>query len=81
MVRAAELLEQVALPVEQLGGRSGEPVLGAHVDADEIAFGPLRDPGRPADEPLTVRGAGEGDEHPLPGLPGPVDSVPGAVLG
>ena len=81
MIGAAQLLDELPLFREPLRGGSGEPVLRAHVDCDEIAVRALRDAGGPAHEPIAVRGSGQGHEHALSRLPRLVDPVPLAVLG
>ena len=75
VVRAAQFLDEEALPPEQRRRRSGEAVLGDHVDCHEVALRALCDPRRAPDEALAVRRAGQRDEDPLSGLPGVVDSV------
>ena len=75
VVGAAELLDEVALALEQGGGRRCEPVLGPHVDGDQVALQALGDAGGAAHEPLAVRRAGQRHQDTLAGFPGPVDAV------
>ena len=83
-VLAAQFLDQPALGGDPLlrrlvaGGQAG---IGDHVDADQLALGPLRDPRGPADEVIGPRRARQGDDHPLARLPRPGDAVTVAVLG
>jgi hypothetical protein len=81
VIDAAELLDELALLLEQLRRGRDQPVLGDDVDGDEVALRALRDPAGAADEPLAVARAGEGDEHALARLPGLLDPVPSPVLG
>ena len=69
VVRAAELVEELALLGEERRARRREPVLRDDVDADELALRALGDPCGAADEPLAVGRAGERDEDPLARLP------------
>ena len=80
VIRAAELRHEHTLLTEQLGRGSGEAVLRNHMDGDEIALRTLCDPRGPADEPLTVRGAREGDHDPLARFPRLRDAVLAPVL-
>ena len=81
VVRPAELLEELALLLEQRGARRGEAVLGDHVHADEVAFRALRDPRRAPDEPLAVGGSRQRDEDALARLPRLGDAVLRPVVG
>ncbi len=65
----AQLLQQDAAVFEQLLIGAGQPVGAADVDADQLGVGAGRQAGAPADEALAAGRAGEGDHHPLPGLP------------
>ena len=56
------------------------PSSAADVDAEQLAVGPLGDAGRPADQVLAARRAGERDDDPLARLPRLGDAVPLAVL-
>jgi len=80
VVRAAELVDEEALALEERGRGCGEPILRDDVDGHELAFRTLRDSRSASDEPLAVRRAGESDEDPLARLPRLVDAVAGAVL-
>ena len=75
VVRPAELLEELALLLEQRCRRRGEPVLRDHVHAHEVALRALRNPRRASDETLAVGGTGERDEDALARLPRLVDPV------
>src|SRR5581483_10774217 len=66
-------------PVQEVGGRAVQPVLGMDVDADEIGLRPGGQAGRPPDQGLTAGGAADGNHDPLPGLPRPVEAVAGPV--
>ena len=80
VVAAAELVDQVALALEKLGGGRRETVLRDHVHSDELAVHAVRHPRRPPDEPLAVGRPGQRDEHPLAGLPRLLDPVALSVL-
>ncbi len=81
VIRAAELLHQLALPLEELRRGRRQAVLRNHVDGDELALRPLCDAGSAADDALAVGRTGERDDHALTRLPGLHDPVPRAVLG
>src|SRR5262249_4630874 len=81
VVAAAEALHQGPLP-GQVGrvAAGGQPVAAGHVYRQQIrALAARRDPGRPPDQRVTLRAAGQRPHHPLPGLPGGGDAVFGAV--
>ena len=80
VVRAAELVEQLALLLEQGGAGRRKAVLRDHVDADEVALRALRNPCGAADQALTVGRAGQRDEDTLAGLPRVGDPVPRPVV-
>ncbi len=74
-VAPPELVEQAALCQELRSGPGGEAVRGDHVDADQPSVQPPGDARGTAHELLTSRSAGDGDHHPLPGLPRLADAV------
>ena len=80
VVRAAELVEQLALLLEQGCTRRREPVLRDHVHADEVTLRALRDPCGSADQALAVGRAGQRDEDALASLPRIGDAVPRPVV-
>ena len=80
VVRAAELVQQLALALEQRRRGRGQPVLRDHVHADEITARPLCDARGAAHEPLAVRGPRQRDEDALARLPRLGDPVTEAVL-
>jgi hypothetical protein len=69
VVRAAELLDELALVPEQSGGRGREPVLRNDVNGDKVAVHALRHARCPADDPLAVARARQRHEHALTRLP------------
>ena len=79
-VAAADLLEQLTMLVEAVVRRAGQPVADYDVDADELAARSPRHARRPADEVVAAWRAGQRDEHPLLGLPRPLDAVTDAVV-
>ena len=54
-VRSAELVDELALAVEQVGGPAGQPVLRPNVNGEEVALGARGHAGRSADEALAAR--------------------------
>ena len=66
--------------IEQLGGRTGEPLVAADVHAEQLAVGPLGDARGAADQRLGAGRPGDGDDDPLPRLPRLGDPVTLAVL-
>ena len=69
-------------PLAGQGGRigAGQPVGLGDVHGQQVAAGgPGGDPRGPPDQRLALRAAGERHHHPLPGLPGALDLVLGAV--
>ncbi len=79
-VRPTQLFDELALPVEHLGGSARQAVLRTHVDGQQVTLRAGRHAGRAAHEALAVRGAGQGDHNSLARLPGPVDPVALAVV-
>ena len=80
MVLAAELGQETTELAEALRRRAGEPVGRPHVDAEQLTAGAHRHAGRAPQHVLAARRAGDRDDHPLAGLPGPGDAVQLAVL-
>ena len=74
VVDATQVGEQLAVLVEALVRRV-EAGVGAHVDTDQLGVGPGGDTGGPADQVLTARRTGDGDDDAFPGLPGLLDPV------
>ncbi len=63
-----------------MGDPGGESVAAGHVHGEQIASGrPVGDAGGAPDQRVALGAAGEGDDHPFPGLPHPADRVLGAV--
>ena len=82
-VFATELLDESALgghPLRRRVVARRQAGVGHHVDADELALGPLGDAGRPAHEVIRVGRAGQGDDDALACLPRPRDAVAVSVL-
>ncbi len=80
MVAAAEAFHEGTLTGQVGGVAAGEPVVTGDVDGEELrAPASRRDPGRPADQGVTLGPSGEGDDDPLTGLPGGGDAVVPAV--
>jgi len=79
-VRPAELLDELALPVQPVGSPTCEPVLGAHMDGEQVALRASGHARCPADEPFSVGRARQGDDDAFAGLPGTVDAVALAVV-
>ena len=79
-VGAAELRDELTLPVQQHRGRSRQPILRNHVHSDELTSRPLRHPSRSSNQALAVGRARESDEHALPRLPWLVDAVSPSVV-
>ena len=52
---SADVLEQLAVLVEEFGVRTGESLVAADVHAEQFTVGPLGDAGRPPDQRLGVR--------------------------
>ena len=76
VVGAAEALHQEPLLGEM--GRVGtrEPIRAHHVHGQQIgAFGTRGDTGRPPDQRVSLRAAGQRQDDPLPSLPGLADPV------
>ena len=81
LVGAPELLDEAALLLEALDGRSRKPVLHADVHGEEVTLCALRDSGGTPDEPLSVRGARERHDNPLARFPGLLDPMASSVFG
>ena len=80
VVGPAEVLHQDPLPGQVRRVRVGEPVGAHHVHSEQVGPGVAGgDPGRPADERVALRAAGQRDDDPFPGFPGGVDAVFAAV--
>ncbi len=84
VVRAAEVLGELALLAEPPRIGAGEAVGPADVHGEQVAGGPGGDAGRPADQRVALRATGETDHDALTRLPGlhdvvllPVDLQPG----
>ena len=77
---ATDVLEQLAVLIEQLGGRTGETFFPADVDAEQLAVGALGDAGGTPNQRLGARCSGDGDDDTLPGLPRLGDPVTLAIL-
>ena len=75
VVLAAEVDQQPPVGLEQVGRAGGQTVARLHVHPEQIGLGPLGHPGRPPDEVLAARRPGDGDDHPLAGLPRPLDAL------
>ena len=56
-----DVLEQLAMLVEQFRIRPGEPILPADVQAEEVSMGALGDARRTADQPFGAWSTGDGD--------------------
>ncbi len=80
VVLPAEALQQAAVLVEGARGRAGEALGAAHVQAQQLAVGPLGEAGGPADQHLAGRRPGERHHDPLARLPRLGDAVAAAVL-
>jgi len=78
VVGAVEVAQQRPLAVEPRRWLLVQAVVGTDVYADQVATSSPRDARCSADEGLAAGGTGEGDHHPLAGLPGVIDPV--AVL-
>ena len=75
-----DVLEQLAVLVEQFRIRPGEPVLAADVQAEELSMGALGDARRTADQPFGAWSTGDGDDDALTRLPRLGDPVALAIL-
>ncbi len=80
MVGAPETLHQHPLPGQVGRVRAGKPVVAGHVHGEQVGtLAAGGNPGRPAEQRLALRAAGERDDHPLPRLPGVGDALLGPV--
>ena len=80
VVAAAQRLGQPPLRGQRGRARPGQPVGPGHVHGQQVAAGrPGGDPGRPPDQRVALRAAGQRDHDPLAGLPGARDAVLGPV--
>ncbi len=71
VVGAAEVFHQRPLAGQRPGVRPGQPVGAGDVHREQVgALAAVGDPDRPADQRVALGPAGEGDDDPLPGLPG-----------
>ena len=77
---ASEVVEEGPVARQPVGSGSGEPVVGAHVDPDQLGLGAHGHPGGPAHEHGAARCAGQGHHDPLLGLPRPGDVMALAVV-
>ena len=81
VVLAAEVGEELAVPLDRVGSAAaGQPVVVAHVHAEQLAARALRHARGAADQRFGSGCAGDRDEHPLARLPRLGDAVPLAIV-
>ena len=75
VVRASQLGQQRSVLVQELFRRAGEPVVGAHMHAEELGVRAHRHPRRTPDERFPAGCTGDRDDGALAGLPRTPDPV------
>jgi hypothetical protein len=79
-VAAFERRDELALRLQAVERRAGEPILRTHMYRDQLAAEALGHASRAAHQALAAFRSGKRDEHALVRLPGLADPVPLAVL-